>query len=36
VTATELLPFPDDAIADIARTWKIHDRGARADLAELR
>jgi hypothetical protein len=35
VTSTELLPFPDDAIADIARTWKIRDRGAQADLAEL-
>jgi hypothetical protein len=25
-------PLSDDAIADIARSWKIRDRGARADL----
>jgi hypothetical protein len=34
-TSGPLLPFSADVTADIARTWKIRDRGARADLSEL-
>jgi hypothetical protein len=35
VTSTEFLEFSPDVVADVARTWKIRDRGARADLSDL-